>query len=172
MKQGRQLALALALAIAAYAADAALNALHGTVTSVDRATKTIVVKTADGTEHTVKIAGKASVHGTKEGFNGLKEGTEVVVHSSGKGAEETAVEVDKIGEDGLKATEGTITKVDKDAKTATVKTADGTEETFKMTDHAADDAGKAVAKGTEKSAKGTVYYSEEAGKKVAHFFEF
>jgi preprotein translocase subunit YajC len=171
MREARQLAWAIALAIAAYASDAAVSALHGTVTKVDHASKTIVVKTADGTEHTVKVAAKTSVHGTKEGFDGLKEGTEVAVHSTGKGAEETAVEVDKLGTDGLKATEGTITKVDKDAKTATVKTADGTEETFKMTDHAADDVGKAVGKGTEETAKGTVYYTEEAGKKVVHFFE-
>jgi preprotein translocase subunit YajC len=172
MREARQLALAIALAIAAYASDAAVSALHGTVTKVDHATKTLVVKTADGTEHTVKVAAKASVHGTKEGFEGLKEGTEVAVHCTGQGAEKTAVEVDKLGKDGLKATEGTITKIDKDSKTATVKTADGTEETFKMTDHAADDAGKALGKVAEKSAKGTVYYSEEAGKKVAHFFEW
>ena len=94
-----------------------------------------------------------------------------MVHSTGRGAEKIAVEVDKVGKDGLKATEGTITKIDKDAKTATVKTADGTEEVFKMTDHAADDIGRAVGKGTEEAAKGTVYYSEEAGRKVAHFFE-
>jgi hypothetical protein len=171
MKEARQLTLAIAFAIAAYAADAAVNAFHGTVTKVDHSAKTIVVKTADGAEHTVKVAPEASVHGTKEGFEGLQEGTDVVVHSTGKGAEETALEVDKVGKEGLKATEGTITKVDKSAKTATVKAADGTEETFKMTDHAADDVGKAVGKGAEKSAKGTVYYTEEAGKKVAHFFE-
>ncbi len=38
---------------AAYAADDVVSAVHGTVTSVDTAGKTIVVKSADGTEHTV-----------------------------------------------------------------------------------------------------------------------
>jgi preprotein translocase subunit YajC len=169
MEKPRQLALLLiALAIVAFASDEAVKALHGTVTKVDEATKTFVVKTADGTEHTVKVIGE----GAKEGFEGLKEGTEVVVRYTEKGAEESAVEIDKVGKDGLKATEGTITKIDHDTKTATVKTADGTEHTFEMTDHAVDDAGKSVGKGTEKSGKVTVYYTEKAGKKVAHFFEW
>ena len=68
MKETKQLALAIVIAIAAYASDAAVSAFHGTVTKVDHATKTIVVKTADGAEQAVKVAAKASVHGTKEGF--------------------------------------------------------------------------------------------------------
>jgi len=94
-----------------------------------------------------------------------------VVHYTAKGAEKTAVEVDKVGKDGLKATEGTVSAIDRGAKTIAVKTADGTVETFKMADHAAADAGKEVGKATVKSAKVTVYYTEDAGKKIAHFFE-
>jgi hypothetical protein len=166
------LAVAGALCVAA---DDVVTAVHGTVTKVDSATKTVVVKTADGTEHTMHFVSKTTVHGAEAGakdtFKGVKEGSEVVVHYTAKGAEKTAVEVDKVGKDGLKATEGTVSAIDRGAKTIAVKTADGTVETFKMADHAAADAGKEVGKATVKSAKVTVYYTEDAGKKIAHFFE-
>jgi hypothetical protein len=144
---------------------------HGTVKKVDKATKTVVVKTKDGTEHTVKVAGDDTVKGTKGGLDGLKEGSEVVVRSTGKGADETASELGKVGKDGLKVAKGTISDVDKGAKTVAVKSADGTEKTFEYTGTALEDAGKAAGKGTEKGAKVTVYYTEEAGKKIAHIFE-
>jgi len=78
---------------------------------------------------------------------------------------------DNIGKDGLKATEATVTRVDRGAKILAVKTADGTEETYRLTDSAAKDAGKDVGEGTEKSEKVTVYYAEESGRRVAHFFK-
>jgi len=106
----------------------------------------------------------------KDSFHGLKEGSDVVVHYTAKGSEETAEEVDHVGEGGLKTTQGTITHLDRGAKTVSIKTADGSEQAFRLTDHAAADAGKDVSEGTEKSAKVTVYYTEQAGHKVAHFF--
>ncbi len=174
--------LLLLLSALGWAAEDVVSAVHGTVTKVDSATKTMVVKTKDGTEHTVKFVDKTSVHGVKAGvhetamttkdtFHGLKEGSEVVAHYTEKGAEKTAVEVDDVGKDGLKSMDGAITHIDRAGKTVAVKTADGTEETFKLSGHAADDAGKDIAKGTEKTTKVTVYYTEEAGKKTAHFFE-
>jgi hypothetical protein len=164
----------LALAPLSFAADV-VTAVHGTVTKVDSAAKTVAVKTADGTEHTMKFVGKTTVHGTeagaKDSFHGVKEGSEVVAHYTEKGSEKTAVEVDQVGKGGLKATEGTVSAIDRGGKTIAVKTADGTEQTFKMADHAAEDGGKGIAKGAEKSAKVTVFYTEEGGKKIAHFFE-
>jgi hypothetical protein len=166
--------LAALLAPLTFAMDV-VTAVHGTITKVDTTTKTIVVKSADGTEHAVRFVGKTTVHGTeaasKDTFHGLKEGTEVVAHYTAKGTEKTAVEVDKVGKEGMKETEGTVTKIDRGAKTIAVKTADGTEQTFKMSEHAAEDVSKDVGKAVEKSAKVTVYYTEEAGKKIAHFFE-
>jgi hypothetical protein len=153
-------------------ADDVATVVHGTVTKVDSATKTVVVKSADGTEHAIKVTGDTTYKGTKEGFDGFKKGTEVVVRTTGKGAEETGVEIGKVGKDSLKVTKGTITKIDEGTKTVVVKTADGTEKTFEYTGNAGKDVGKDVGKGTEKSAKVTVYYTEEAGKKVAHFFKF
>jgi len=139
---------------------------------VDHATKTVTVKAADGTEHTIKVTGQTTYKGTKEGFDGLKEGSEVVVHKTGTGAEETASEVGKIGKDSVKVSEGTIVKVDHDTKKVVVKGADGTEKTFDYTETAGKDMGEAVGAGAEKGAKVTVYYTEESGKKIAHFFRF
>jgi len=155
----------------------AITAVRGTVERIDSTAKTIVVKAADGTEHTFHFVARTAVHGgekagmvTKDSFHGLKEGSDVVVHYTAKGTEETAEEVDHIGEGGLKTTEGTITHLDRGAKTVTVKTAEGTEQSFRLTDHAAEDAGKDISEGAEKSSKVTVYYTEQAGHKVAHFF--
>jgi hypothetical protein len=149
--------------------------MHGTVTKVDGGAKTVIVKTKDGTEHTLHFVAKTTVSGAdagaKDTFKGVKEGSEVVAHYTVKGSEKTAVEVDKVGKDGMKDTEGTVSEIDRGAKTISVKTADGTVQTFKMADHATADAGKDIARGSEKTARVTVYYTEEAGKKVAHWFE-
>ena len=175
----RNLAFSLvAFAVMSFAADDVATAVEGVVKKTDAATRTAVVKTADGTEHTFHFVKKTTVHGaddtvagSKDAFHGLKEGSEVVVHYTTKGTEKTASEVDKVGKDGLKSTEGTITHVDHAAKTVAVKTANGTEETYHMTAQAAKETGHDIAKGTEKAAKVTVYYTVEAGQKVAHFFK-
>ena len=161
-------------AIAIFAADDVVTAVEGTVKKVDAGTKTVVVKTGDGTEHTVHFVAKTSVHGwdaadagAKDGMHGVKEGSHVVVHYTAKGTEKTAQEVDRIGDGGLKVTEGTVSKIDRGTKTLAVKTADGAEATYRITDHAVVDTGK----GIEKATKVTVYYTEEGGKKVVHFFK-
>ena len=107
------------------------NIILGTIQKVDSTTKTIVVKTADGTEHTIKITDAATVKGTKDGFNGLKEGTQIGARTA-KGADETAMEVGKISEDGFKATDGTVEKFDKDTKTIVVKNVHGAKKTFEL----------------------------------------
>lgn len=152
--------------------------LVGVVLKVDAAAKTVVVKTADGTEHTLHfvertavLAGHAVRTGATDVFHGVKEGSEVAVHYTAKGTEETAHEIDNIGKDGMKATEVTVDHIDRGAKVLAVKTADGAEQTYRLTDSAAKDAGKGIGEGAEKSAKVTVYYTEDAGHKVAHFFK-
>jgi hypothetical protein len=161
-------------ASAAFAADDVVGAVHATVKAVDKGTKTVVVKTADGADETFHFAGKtiahggeAVAHGSKDAFEGMKEGDEVIVHYTAKGADKTAVEVDHIGKDGLKASEVAVKSVDHAAKTVTVKTADGAEETYHLTDRAVKESGK----GLEKAGKVTVYYTDDAGKKVVHFFK-
>jgi len=178
MKTLRITALVLAFASLAFAVKDVVTATHGTITKIDKASKTIAVKTADGSEHvfhwsanTVVHGGKAADVAAKDSWHGLKDGSEVVAHSTKPGTEDTAVEVDKVGDEGLKKTEGTIKSIDRGGKKLVVETANGTEHAFTLSGHAAADAGKDVAAGTEKGTKVTVYSSEQAGKKVAHFFE-
>jgi len=164
----------LVVASIAFAAEPKEGAFRGTITKIDNAAKTAAVKTADGTEHTMHFVGRTTVHGAEktaagaqDAFHGLKEGSEVVVHYTAKGGEETAEEVDHVGKDGLHVTEGAISHVDHGGKEVVVKTKDGAEETYRVTER----AGKDLGKGAEKTGKVTVYYTEEGGKKVAHFFE-
>jgi hypothetical protein len=162
----------------AHADEGVVSVIHGTVTKLDSAAKTAVVKTADGTEHTVHFVANTTVHGAKatgtgakDAFHGITEGSEVVAHYTAKGAEETAVEVDKVGKGGMHAVAGTVTHVSEDGKTVVVKAADGTEHTFKVAGHDTVVSAKDIGKGADKTGKYTVYYTESAGKKVAHFFE-
>jgi hypothetical protein len=174
----RFLAVAALLLFAVYAADDVVSAIHGTITKLDSSTSTMVVKTKDGAEHTVHFVDKTAVWGAdktaagaKDSFKGLSEGSEVVVHYSENGGEQTATEVDKVGKDGLKYVDGTVTKVGKDGKTVVVKSADGTEHTFDVAGRDTADAAKSIGKSADKGGKATVYYSEQGGKKVVHFFE-
>ena len=170
--------LLVALCWSALAVEQRRGILVGTVKRLDAGAKTVVVKLADGTEHTLRFVNRSAVHGAegtaasaKDAFHGLKEGSDVAVHYTAKGTEETAEEIDRIGKDGLRATEGTVTRMDRGAKNMTVKMADGTEETFRLTDRAATDTGREIGKTAEKSGKVTVYYTEEGGRKIAHFLK-
>jgi hypothetical protein len=170
--------LVLSLASLAFAVEDVVTATHGTITKIDSAAKTVAIKTADGTEHvfhwskdTVFHGAKAADLAAKDSWHGLKEGSEVVAHTTKRGTEDTAVEIDKVGDDGMKKTEGTVKEIDRGGKKMVIETADGTDHTFKLTGHAAADAGKDLGKGTEKGTKVVVYSTEDAGKSVAHFFE-
>jgi arginine repressor len=170
--------IAMALCWSAQAVEERHGILVGEVVKVDDATKAVVVKTADGTEHTLHFVKETAVHGAQEtttgsedAFHDLKEGSHVAVHYTAKGTEETAYEIDDIGKDGLKATDATVVHIDRGTKTLAVKTADGTEEIYHLTDSAARDAGKDISEDAEKSTKVTIYYTERAGDKVAYFFQ-
>lgn len=154
------------------------TSVEGIVTRIDRAAKTVTIKVADGTEHTMHLAERTVVQAEKETYRGaegaardLQEGAQVVVHYTRQGTDETAEEIDHIGKDGLRSSEGTITNFDRGARTMTIKSADGAEETYRLTDHVIEEAGKDAEDAANKSARATVYYSEEAGYKVAHFFK-
>lgn len=108
--QWRSMLLSLLLVVAAtfvWQSAIAQDVFHdisGVVKKVDKTTKTIVVKTADGTEHTLKYTEKTTVGGAKDAGKGVakgstdtylagKEGAKVTVHYTEKGAEKTAVGV-------------------------------------------------------------------------------
>ena len=183
MKSVIKLLLAVAamsglMALPVRATDAVVTAIHGTITKLDSATRTMVVKTEDGTENTIHFVDKTAVHGAeatetgaKDTFHGLKEGSEVVVHYTEKGGDKTAVEVDHLGKNGIKSIDGTVTNVSEDGKSVTVKAADGTESTFDVVGKDTKESAVAIGKGSDKAAKVTVHYTEEGGKKVARFFK-
>ena len=85
-------------------AEDMVHAVSGIVKSVDKTTKTMVVKTSDGTEHTIKWTDKTTVEGAKATgkgvadastatYDGAKEGTKVTVKYTEKGGEKTAVAI-------------------------------------------------------------------------------
>ena len=95
------LVLALAVAWQGTLAEDVVHAVSGIVKSVDKGTKTMVVKTSDGTEHTIKwtdhttvkgvdATGKGVAVGSVDTYDGLKQGTKVSVKYTEKGGEKTA----------------------------------------------------------------------------------
>jgi len=173
-----------ALLSSAFAQDA-VHAVAGAVTKIDKTGKTIAIKTADGseqvfkyTEHTAIRASGDTGHAAKMGaldtyFTG-KEGTKVVVRYMGKGVDKTATVVEDFGKDALKAGKGTVTHVDRAARTVAIKTDDGAETTYKMGSQAIVETDHGLVKGTryalKEGDKVTVHYTEDAGDKIIHFF--
>ncbi|MBV9609218.1 MAG: hypothetical protein JO187_06650 [Acidobacteria bacterium] len=173
---------AVFIAIGAFQAFALEHATAGVLSRVDSAAKTIVVKTADGTEEVFKFTGKTAVHGAKDVETGAvdtylagKEGTHVVVRYTEKGTEKTAVGVEDVGKDTMKVAKGTVEGADKAGHTITVAGEDGSKDTYHVAKDAAIDSEHGVVKGTEfvgkNGEKVTVHYTEEGGKKVVHFIK-
>jgi len=109
--------LAAAVAWQNAVAEDVVHAVSGVVKSVDKTSKTMVVKTADGTEHTIKwtdkttvkgvdATGKGVATGSLDTYDGLKEGAKVSVKYTEKGSEKTAVAV----KDASKATAKAVTQ--------------------------------------------------------------
>ena len=100
--------LALAIAWQSASAQDVVHAVNGIVKSIDKDSKTVVVKTADGTEHTIKYTDQTAVKGAKETgkgvekgsvdtYLGAKVGTNVTVKYTEKAGEKTAVGVKDAG---------------------------------------------------------------------------
>jgi hypothetical protein len=147
-------------------------ATEGTVKDVHEAGNTVIVGTVDGVEHVFHYTKDLLVHGGKgpNALRGLKAGSTVVVHYTVEGSSEAAHEIDRLGDEGLKSTEGVVMQVDRGRKQIVIKLGDGKTETLRLTDRAAEDAGKDVGRPTKDASQVIVYYSDEGGRKVAHFF--
>ena len=98
----------------AVAQDDVVHVLSGIVKSVDKGTKTVVVKTADGTEQTIKYTDDTVVKGAKDAAKGTekagadtylatKTGAKVTVNYTEKGGEKTAVGIKDAGKATAKA---------------------------------------------------------------------
>ena len=106
--------LALAIAVQSASAEDVVHAVSGVVKSIDKDSKTVVVKTASGTEHTIKYTDQTVVKGAKETGNGVekgsvdtylgaKVGTKVTVKYTEKAGEKTAVGIKDAGKATAKA---------------------------------------------------------------------
>jgi len=100
--------LAMAIAWQPASAEDVAHAVSGIVKHIDKGTKTMVVKTADGTEHTMKCTDQTVVKGAKDTgkgvekgsvdtYLGAKVGTKVTVQYTEKAGEKTAVGVKDAG---------------------------------------------------------------------------
>jgi hypothetical protein len=81
----------------AFAQDVA-HVVSGVVKSVDKGSKTFVVKTADGTEHTMKWTDKTVVKGTKDTGKGVEKGSVDTYMGAKKGSQVTVDYTEKAGE--------------------------------------------------------------------------
>ena len=175
---------AIFLAFSASAQDV-VHAVSGAISHVDKAAKTVAVKTADGsedvfryTEHTAIRDSSKGAHAAKMGavdtyFAG-KDGSKVVVRYIGQGTDKTATLVEDFGKDSLKAGRGTVTAVDKAAHTVTIRTEDGAVATYKMGSEAVVETDHGVVRGSRYLVKEgdrvTVHYTEVAGDKLVKLF--
>jgi len=179
------LACAIILSLPAFAQDA-VHAVGGAVSHLDKAAKTIAIKTGDGseqvfryTEHTaVRDSSKSSSYpkmGVVDTYFAGKEGSKVVVRYIGKGADKTATVVEDFGKESLKAGKGTVTGVDKAAHTVAIRTEDGGVATYKMGDEAVVETDHGVVRGSRYLVKEgdhvVVHYTEDAGGKIIHLFQ-
>ena len=114
-------------------------ALEGTMTKFYRGVNAIVVTTIDGAEHVYRFAKGLVVHGTKgpDALETLRPGTTVIVHYRIEGAEESVEEIDRVADDGLKITEGTVLKLDRRRQQITLRFGNGSTETLRLTERAA-----------------------------------
>jgi hypothetical protein len=111
------LALTMTIGISNALAQDVAHWVTGVVKSVDKDTKTVVVKSADGTEHTIKYTSDTVVKGSKDVAKGTekasvdtylaaKTGAQVTVKYTEKAGEKTAVGV----KDASKATAKAVTQ--------------------------------------------------------------
>ncbi|HEY2151802.1 MAG TPA: hypothetical protein VGH34_13410 [Vicinamibacterales bacterium] len=148
-------------------------ALEGTVKKEYAAAHTIVVMTIDGVEHVFQFTKDLIVHGGKhpvDSLPGLREGATVVIHYTVAGSVQSAQEIDAVGDEGLKTSEGTVARIDRSRKQITIRFDNGKTESFQLTERAAADAGQDINQAGVGATKVIVYYSDEHGQKVAHFF--
>lgn len=127
--------LAIAFAWQSAGAEDVAHAVSGIVKSVDKDTKTVVVKADDGTEHTIKYTDQTVVKGAK----GTAKGVE-------KGATDAGTDAEKGTKDAGKGVEKGSVDTYMSAKVGTRVTVKYTEKGGEETAVGVKDASKATAK--------------------------
>src|SRR6185437_12512956 len=132
--------IAIVLTVGVHSAFArdVVHGISGVVKSVNKDTKTFVVKTADGTEHTFKWTDKTVVKGTKDTGKGIGKGSEDASKDVSKGTEDTGKGIDDASVDTYMG-----------AKKGTKVTVKYTEKGGEKTAVGVKDAGKATGKALE-----------------------
>jgi hypothetical protein len=175
IRAGVAVALSVTVAAQSSAPVRGTVALEGTVKMIYAAANTVIVATVDGVDHVYHFTKDLLVHGGKGGgvdaLKGLREGSTVVVHYTNEGTQQLAHEIDRVGDEGLKTTEGVITRINRGRKEVTIRFDSGRTETFQLTDRAAADVGKDIDQAANGTTKIIIYYSDDAGQKVAYFFK-
>jgi hypothetical protein len=149
-------------------------ALEGTVEQEYAGANAVMVKTADGVRYLFHFTKNLLVHGSKgtgvDALKGLLPGTTVAVHYTVSDGEAAAQEIDRVGDDGLESTEGTVVRIDRGRKQIAIRFDDGKTETFRLSESAAQDAGRDLDTAASAAGRVTVYYTDESGQRVVHFF--
>ena len=148
-------------------------ALEGTMQKFYRGANTIVVVTLDGLQHVYEFTRDLIVHGGKhagpDALKGLQPGTTVVIHYTVSGSKASATEVDIVGGEALRITEGRVAHIDRRKGEIVIRYDNGTEEQFRLTEHAASEATQPGA--PAEGAQVTIYYTDDIGRKVVHYFK-
>jgi VCBS repeat-containing protein len=92
------MAFAITIGLQGAFAEDVTHMVSGVVKSVDEGTKTFVVKSADGTEHTIKWTDSTVVKGTKDTGKGVEKGTADTHLGAKKGSQVTVEYTEKAGE--------------------------------------------------------------------------
>jgi hypothetical protein len=141
------IALAMTIGVqSAIAQDDVAHAVSGVVKSVDKDSKTFVVKASDGTEHTFKWTEKTTVKGAKDTGKGVAEGSEDAAKGTEKASEDAAKGTAKASEDAAKGTKKASVETYLGAKKGTAVTVKYTEKAGEKTAVGIKDASKATAK--------------------------
>ena len=115
-------------------------ALEGTMKQFYKGANIVIVTTMDGVEHVYQFTKNLIVHGGKkpgvDALEDLRDGTMVAIHYTETGPHAAAEEIDLLGDEGLKITEGVVTRIDRRRQEITIKYANGSTETLQMTSRA------------------------------------
>ncbi len=150
-------------------------AVESTQKSLYAALRFVVVKTIDGVEQVIHFTKDLFVRGGKgpgvDALQGLEEGSPVVVRYTLAGTEEIAQEIDRVGEQGLKKTEGVLDRVDRKRQRITIRFANGTTETLQLSERATSEVSSNVSSAATSGVKVIVDFTDTAGRKITHVFK-
>jgi hypothetical protein len=169
------------------------SAMVGQIRSVSPKGDQIVLRTADGKDHTVEVTSDTKVGSLHDGIveigkgaeavakvtaKEVKDGTMVAVHFTEKEGKMVASQVKRGAKAVVKESEVIVKKVDETGRKITVQTKDGAEHVYEVgkeatiaTGNKIADIGKLTGAKISEGTKATIHFSDMQGQKVLHFFK-